>query len=444
MYFEFPVKKIVFDFNFSGDCKIELLVNGRQVNGYTIHEHFLKKHNTIEIKFNKKDPTDASAFATLKKFTVNDGDFTDYFKTLPYSVDNDKHPDADSEISNNLYFGYVGVMSVVIEQTRNLLQQASWLIADDNFENIKWPNRNEYFRKKTFENVYEDSKFMFTGCTPPRIKEIEQFIDEQKLGNLISPLDLKDARTKVENWINASKRVNLQNFSELEHFSVCTGVRESLYSFLTNYGKVGLPKKLYHFNRQILSDKNVQIIDLFPEEPEEGSRVLLELPTPWYDDHLVVDMLEKAKNKNCYIAIDLTWLPMCMDKIDIDLTGVDEVYFSMNKCWPIHSLRPAMRWSKSKINDTQTFDSDRIEYPKIPFHVLMKLIEKFKFDYAFEKYVKNQKELCNVFELEPTSILWFTKNKNTKQDQKIMEPHFFLSDFVCVTKLLEHSGRYFW
>ena len=88
---------------------------------------------------------------------------------------------------------------------------------------------------------------------------------------------------------------------------------------------------------------------MFPEEPEEGSRVLLELPTPWYDDHLVVDMLEKAKNKNCYIAIDLTWLPMCMVKIDIDLTGVDEVYFSMNKCWPIHSLRPAMRWSKSKI-----------------------------------------------------------------------------------------------
>ena len=444
MYFDFPIKKIVFDFDLTGDCDLQLYVNGQKVKGHTIHESFLEKHNTIDIKFNKQDPADTSTFATLKSFSVNNGDFTEQFKILPYSIDTGSHPDANSQIDNNLYFGYVGKMSFVIEQTQNLLEQASWLIANNNFENIKWPTRNDYFREKNFDNIYEDAKFMFAGCTPPNMKEIDQYIAVQNLGSLITPVNLDEARSKVERWINESQRVQLRNFDTMKHFSVCTGVRESLFSFLTRGQKVCMPEKVYHFNKQILADKNVKIVDLFPDEPEEGSRVLLELPTPWYNDSRVVDMIEKAKDKNCHIAIDLTWLPICMDRIDIDLTGIDEVYFSMNKCWPVHSLRPALRWSKSRINDTQTFDSQRAEYPKIPFHVLLKLIDKFEFDYSFDKFVQNQKHLCKIFQLEPTSVLWFTKKNHTKQTENIMEPHFFLDDFVCVTKLLEHSSKYFW
>ena len=49
------------------------------------------------------------------------------------------------------------------------------------------------------------------------------------------------------------------------------------------------------------------------------------------------------------IALDLTWLPISNEKIHLDLDGIDQIFFSMNKTWPIDDLRPAYRWSRNKI-----------------------------------------------------------------------------------------------
>ena len=105
MKFDFPIDTIEFDFWAIGRGSIQIKVNGRSVSGNTIHGHLLKKVNVITISFFKIDPTDTNSFARLQKFKVNNGDFTDMFRSLDYKVDKTMHPDADDVIKNNLCFG---------------------------------------------------------------------------------------------------------------------------------------------------------------------------------------------------------------------------------------------------------------------------------------------------------------------------------------------------
>jgi len=208
--------------------------------------------------------------------------------------------------------------------------------------------------------------------------------------------------------------------------------------------EIHMPEKMYHHNRQILQGKECRVIDIKIGHIKQNSAVLIELPSPWYSDEHLQSIIHEAKSKNCYIALDLSWLPACMHKIEIDALEVDEIFFSMNKCWPIHSLRPAVRWSKKRINDSQTFDTEVSIYPKIPINVLYRLIDKFSFDYSFEKYLNDHRDICKKFNLMPTSVLWFTTHDKVQHDSEIMEPYFYLDDFVCVVKLLSNKNKFFW
>lgn len=444
MKFDFPIETIVLDFDLEGKGSIQIKVNGRDVRGNVIHGHLLKKYNTITINFSKSDPTDTNSFARLRKFKINNGDFLDRFQTLDYKVDKVMHPEADDVIQNNLYFGYVGQMDVVIEQNTDLLQRAAWVIANDTFDEVKWPTRNANFRTKEFSSVYDDYRFMFTGCHPPKMEELENVVHDLQIGPLIAPLNKKADKSRLENWINQSNRVTIKNLSHLDYYTVSNGTTDSLFSFLMRNKEIHMPEKMYHHNRQILQGKECRVIDIKLGHIKHNSAVLIELPSPWYSDEHLQSIIDEAKSKNCYIALDLSWLPACMHKIEIDALEVDEIFFSMNKCWPIHSLRPAVRWSKKRINDSQTFDTEVSIYPKIPINVLYRLIDKFSFDYSFEKYLNDHRDICEKFNLKPTSVLWFTTHDSVQHDSEIMEPHFYLDDFVCVVKLLSNKNKFFW
>ena len=75
----------------------------------------------------------------------------------------------------------------------------------------------------------------------------------------------------------------------------------------------------------------------------------------------------------------------------------------------------------------------------------MALINKIDFDYTFNLYADKVNHLCDKFQLEKTSVLWFTKHKDIEHDaNNHISSHYHLDEFVCVVELLEHSDRYFW
>ena len=444
MNFDFFIQDINFKFDIRGKGDIKLFFNGTHVDNCHVTKN-IKENNVVEIMFSKDDPSDVDSYAILEQVFINGFDCVDRFKELEYHIDKSKHTIVDSVIPNNLYFGYIGCMTFALEHKNDLLSQAAWLLADKEFTPVKWPLKGDNFRKKDFNTLCRDSLYMFTGCQPPRSEEISKFVEQLKIGEISSPIQLLDAKEKIQAWINRSTRINLKNFNFMKHFTVSNGVTESLSNVLCSNEVLYMNKKMYYHNREFLEDKTVTIKDLEVDNLDKNSTVLIELPSPWYDTYSQIEIIKKAKQANCHVALDLTWLPLVDIDIEFDLDLVDEIFFSMNKGWPIQQLRPAFRWSKKRSNDSQTFDTEYGMYPKVPVNVFMKLIDQFEIDYTYNQHKTNHRNICKKFDLAPTEVLWFTKHKNVMHDHRhYISNHFYLDDFVCVVNLLNHKDKYFW
>ena len=206
-----------------------------------------------------------------------------------------------------------------------------------------------------------------------------------------------------------------------------------------------MPPKMYHMNGELFDETELIRVNPFERPIPLYANVLLEYPSPWYTNEELDNVIKLAKEKQAKIALDLTWLPVATDKIQLDLDGIDQIFFSMNKAWPIHDLRPAFRWSRERINDRQTYDYEIGMYPKTSANIFMKLIDKFSFGYTYNTNKDSVADIMQTFDLEPTSVLWFTKHPSAVHDTKgHISQHYFLDEFVCIQKLLDFKGKYFW
>lgn len=444
MLFDFFIETIQFDFKTFGKGDVKLIFNGKPIKN-SLEIKTPPRNNTVEISFSKTDPADVESYALLHKVLINGFDCVDMFKEISYQVDSNKHKVDKNIFPNNLYFGYIGKMNFELSHKNDLLSQAAWTIADKEFNELKWPQKGEHRREKNFTTLHKDSRYMFTGCQPPSSDEITSLVDNLEIGSLSMPVEMMQFKNKIEKWIDCSNHIHIENFQEMKHFTVSNGVTDSLSTFLLNNKSIYMKNKMYYHNKAILENKDVKIKDISTDTPDAGSKILLEFPSPWYSTSDLIDTIIMAKKLGCYVAIDLTWLPVTNTDIKLDLSMVDEIYFSMNKCWPIQNLRPAFRWSKTRINDSQTFNTEYCIYSKIPINVFDKLIEKFPLDYIIDKQKSNHKSICKTFGLTPTDVLWFTRHENFKHDsQHYISKHFYLDDFVCVVNLLNNKDKFFW
>jgi len=440
----FTIEEVNFIFETFGSAEINIKINGKEVNDFLIPGQYFKSSNSINISLSKLDPSDEKSYATLDGFIINGKDFKDQIKTEQYIIDTSRHQVKDEKIENNLYFGYIGSLTFELQQDNSLLSKAAWTIADKEFKPVKWPLKGNNFREKNFDTIQRDARFMFAGAHGIHTPEIKNEFDNLQLKNLIEPIDIETKRTELEQWINRSARVSLENMDKFSHFSLSTGVHESLQSFVNRADRLFVTNKKFEGIGEITKGTKTKLFDLLSEEIIPGSSVLVEIPAPWYETQKLSKLIKKAKEKNCQVAIDATWIPMANEEIQIDLTNVDEFYFSMNKAWPIDSLRPAFRWSKEHIHDAQTFATTNCTYAKVGFQVFFRLLEKFPFDMTYDLYKNDTEQLCRLFDLEHTNVLWFTKRKNDPVKKKLISEHYDLEEFVSLVKLLQYKNKYFW
>jgi hypothetical protein len=444
MRFDFPIDKIEFKFELVGTSSINISVNDQPIEGYVIGKDLLGTTNNISIHYTKEDPADSSSYATFKELLINGGNFTDQIKDINYIVDKNKHKDGPDVIQNNLYFGYIGNLDIPIEQTDDQLKKAAWTIADKEFKPIKWPGIDGISRTKDFETVHKDAKYMFTGCQSMFTQKIIDVIDSMTLKELQIPLAIPTDRNTVEQWIGDSKRLNIKGLEKFDNFVPANGVTDCLRNFMNN-DNVFMPKKMYYLNGELLREKHNEIKDVFADNITQNANVIFEYPSPWYSNEELDTKIAEAKELGCYIALDLTWLPIANGKIDLDLDGIDEVYVSMNKAWPIHDIRPAFRWSRQKSKDDLNLQMEYGAYTKVNVQVFMTLLKQFPIDYVYDKYKQDAELMCEKFNLEKTSVLWFTKRKDYSHDPDcLISDHYFLDDFVCIVHLLQYKDKYFW
>jgi len=444
---DFPIQKLYFKFKTFGTANVTLVINDKtyqNVNDIVL-DNISESENTIKIIFDKTDSTDVSSYAILEKFEINSGDFISAFKNIDFIVDQKKHQNQPQQYSNNAYFGRIGHLQFIVSGNDSLLKKAGWLIANNNFQNPKENTRGNPYREKNFKNIYEDFKYIFTGCLAPKDKLIIDYVNDLKIKEISNPLDFPEVRSHIQNWINNSQRLNFKNFEKFDYFNYGGGTISFLESFINRCSdKIYLAPKYYYFIGELLKKTDIKICNSF-ENIENNQRVLFEYPSPWYSNKTIENKIAEAKSKNCYVGVDLTWAPVATNIIDLDLDLVDEVYFSMNKAWPINDLRPSWRWSKTAINDAISFQQNWNYYQKPQPNIFLKLIQYFACDYTYKKYIKDIVEINEKFNLDPTEVLWFTKNDVTKLGEKgHISEHYFLDEFVCIRKLIDHKGEYFW
>jgi len=440
---DFPINEIEFIFETKSQGQIQLYLDNEKIDGYILPGQRLKKVNSFTIRFTKKDIGDTDSFAILKGVLINGYDFTERFKTIEYFIDK-AHDSKDKSIANNLYFGFIGEMSFTIEQKNDELTKAAYTLAEKEFEYIKWPMvQGPHYREKTLENICRDTKYMFTGSLAPRSKEIVDVIDNFRIKDGKLPLEFDKVRSHIQDWINCSDRIKLENFSSMTHFNYANGVIPCLDSFAQRAERLYMPEKSYYFYKYYPRHR-AKLKDLFNGEIKENSHVLIELPTLYYDNQSLLDKIKLAKHKNCRVALDLTWLPLSNSNLLIDLEFVDEIYFSMNKTWPVDDIRPAWRWSKDHIEDTCSFENEICIYPKMLTNLFLELTKKFPFDYVYNKYESTAKKIMQQFDLTSSPVLWFTKHASVTHSANPIFPGYYMDEFVCLRKLLEFEGKYFW
>lgn len=448
MLVDFPIERLEFNFDTFGTANIDLLINNKKfanVKNIKFDKTFLKEKNTIKILFKKSDPVDVESYAILNQFLINEGDFTNEFKKIPYYVDKIKHPSIVTPYPNNLYFGCVGNLTFNLDTEITLLKKAAWSIADNCFETTKGNIRGNPFREKNFLNVYNDYKFMYSGCTPPQNKEILKFLNPISLKEINNHINFNTVRHDLEQWINDSKRIKIKNFKSMLSFNYGSGTLGFLESFISRSSKkVYTAQKHFYYISEVAKGFDCEILNLF-EELQSKSFVLFEFPSPWYSNETMMKKIIEAKQKNCYIGIDLTWLPVANDYINLDLNLFDEVFFSMNKTWPINTIRPAWRWSKKQILDSSDYEHQWGYYQTLQPNLFIKLMKNFCFDYVFEYYKEHSEHLRNIFELTNTEILWFTRHNDIKHSQQnYISENYYYDELVCINKLLESKGKFFW
>jgi hypothetical protein len=448
MKVDFFIENITFEFEIHGNAKIKTLINDVIFKEARVSVDRLLNKNSIEFFFSKDDPADSSSYVLIKKFLVNGEDFCDSLKSLPYEIDQSKHPGAVDSIPNNLYLGYIGHLKFELEHNDSLLSKAAWMIAKNEFEETKWPLGADNFRDKTFGNILRDAKGMFLGMAQaPKNKEILQTYNHLTLRETMLPINLDQFRKKLQSWINKSERISVNGLENFKEFTLSSqGVSDSLQSFMNRSSRIYMTQKIFWWNNEFLKSRTTKLNSLLEEGTHLGSDVLIEFPSPWYTDNYIKSVIHNAKQKNCTIAVDLTWLPMIEHPVHLDLSDVDEVYFSMNKSWPLIDLRPAFRWSRTKINDAQTFNTQHCVYPKIPYNIISRLVDQFSIDWTYNYYKQEVDHILQQFDLEKTNILWFTKSRNmlNKNVGKDVSDYYHLGEFICIAELLHHKGKYFW
>lgn len=446
----------------------------------SMHFGQIKEVNNLKIIFNKEDPADTSSFAKIKNVSINNTDFTEFFKTLDYTINQTLHPNTEKTIKNNCYFGYVGELTweftnnIIDLQAKesynkkltnneevslynwtknaktpkNDLNYASWLIAKKEEENsIAYDPRLHLDKPNNYDEIKNRARLMYTGIYAPRDPSIEELISSLSITELRKQVDINDFSDTIKPWFEKSNLISILGVDTLQNLTLGNGVSDFIFSLINKSKKrFGILKNTYYYNFEMLDAKKSTIFDVVhPLECQAGETVLIEYPTPHYSINELNDIIKKCISNKCYLAIDLTLLPITNQSIEIDLSPFDEVYFSMNKALPIDDLRSAIRFSKTEIHDHYSIMQKQRYYNRIGANLFLKFINNFDLDYVYNKHNGNIDNINKTFNLTKTNLLWLSKSSEYKNPIDHMPSKYYnFNKLISISKLIENKGKFFW
>ena len=225
-----------------------------------------------------------------------------------------------------------------------------------------------------------------------------------------------------------------------EHVTFATGVETFMSSAIMRAHRVfSLAHTYYHVG---------DLCELLPREhhhevPREPSLCILELPTPHHPNTEVTRLISDLKALGHRVAIDMTFMPVARDRVEVDVTDADEIWISMNKAWETAPLRPAWRFSRHVVPDHLTLEHQRQRYSRHSLAAWCHITATRSYDAVFDQHVATYDRVCERFDLTPTNNILAARKRGITWEP-MYTPRWNYNDLVGTHNLIAHSGRHFW
>lgn len=328
---------------------------------------------------------------------------------------------------------------------KNNLNQASWLIAVSEHQgSTNYDSRLHLDKPNTYDDIKNRARLMYTGIYAPRDPSIEKLISSLSVKELRKEININEFSNTIKNWFKKSNLISILGVDKLQNLTLGNGASDFIFSLINrSKNKFGILKNTYYNTFDMLDQ--YQLTVTHPLNCKKGQTVLIEYPSPHYSVTELKNIIKKCVNKECYLTIDLTLLPITNQKIEIDLTPFNEIYFSMHKALPIDDFRSAIRFSKTKINDHYSIMQQQRYYNRVGANLFLKFINNFELDYVYNKHNDNINSINKTFKLTKTNLLWLSKSSNYKNPVDHMPSKYYnFNELISISRLIENKDKFFW
>ena len=315
-----------------------------------------------------------------------------------------------------------------VNMSYNKLEIAGWYISTLQSKNLTV--KPEYPYCDITEDFYEvkgRAQNLYYGTRP---------IQDTKILDFTQSIDVKQC---LQN--NQSLSMTIDTFKQWLPFDIKSynvdfvdGSLEAFNSLYSRYKNKTfyLLENEYWYNYELAKQFNITIQPLTKEST--NGVVVLSYPFSYFGE----DFLQTI-NKNNYVVLDLTYLPLGIDTINPFEIDADEYFFSLGKTWPIQQARTGFRISKKQINDYITTKNQIPQTNRLSTELIRLLMENFSYDYIISDYTNRAKILCKLFELQQSNIFTVAKgNLRSTSSYTFNEYNKNSGNRVCISSLLEN------
>jgi len=243
------------------------------------------------------------------------------------------------------------------------------------------------------------------------VEYIKQLFDQSMYSELQNWSALHEFKKKITQWIlghDSNTVIGLEKYSA----DYSAGTTQSFDSFYfrhcTRRFRCYSGEYFYHLKTWISNRASWSFIT---DSDPIASNDAVVISMPFCDTGSAhpefLNIIQQCESLNVPVLIDCCYYPISSG-ITLDLSAgcIDTVAFSISKAFPVANLRIGVRYTKDTFDGQKLHDS--INYNNnLSAYIGTKIIEQFPCSYIYKRYIQQQKQVCEYFNLTASDSVLF-------------------------------------